>query len=478
MVIIIGIVAVCAVSQKINIQQTESVLNTTPSENPYLKEYSLPDNTAPNGLIVDKQGTVWVTSSKSDLLYSFDQNSEQLKSYEIKDGNTLYQNPGQNTTMVWTVVSDKDGIIWFSPLGTKSVWRFDSTTGSFRSISSATGSAFQMKVDSGSGNVWYTTLSGNTLNVIEKNANAQTGYQTSAFDTGNETAPAGLFLQNDLLWVTEITTQKIIEYNIEHENGTVTRIAKIKEIPIDNQTQLSSPTDVIVNGDSMWLTEHGTSFLTEYDLATNQVIRYPTSQNVYHATTLPFWIRGVDNGTGLWFNEHEGNKVAYFDTVNKTMIEYEIPSRPKDGYLTYPLNIATDPRDNMILWFSEWNTDKMGKIDGHVQVPFSISADTNKVVLSPDASKEVSVNLKITGQSPYSTNHVFLNASSSMVSNAGFENIDVKLSPDTIDLSSSHGAQLVLRNYSAPPGNYTLGISASDGIVTKTIFLDLVIPKS
>lgn len=478
-VILIGFAAAWVVYQRpTESAPAESVLNPTPSQNPYLQEYSLPDNTGPNGIIVDKTGTVWVTSSKSDILYGFDQKSGQLENYEIKDGNSQYFIPGLNATMVWTVVQDKDGILWFSPLGTKSLWNFDPTNDTFHSISSDSGSAFQMKADPTTGDVWFTTLSGDTLCVVEKNTNAQGGYKISAFDLGNGTAPAGLYLQNNSVWVTEITTQKIVEFNIDRENGTVTGITKVKEIPVDNQTQLSAPTDLLVNDNSIWLTEHETSFLTEYNLTDDQIVRYPTSQNVYHATTLPFWIRGINDGKDLWFNEHEGNKLAYFDTVNKTMIEYNIPSRPADGFLTYPLNLATDPNDNMILWFSEWNTDKIAKIDGHVQLPFSISSDTSKVVLSSDASKEVSVNLKIDGQSPYSANRVFLNASSSMVSNAGFGDLDVKLSPDTLDLSSSHDAQLLIRNYSAPPGNYTMGVSVSDGIVTKTIFLDLVIPNS
>jgi hypothetical protein len=112
-----------------------------------------------------------------------------------------------------------------------------------------------------------------------------------------------------------------------------------------------------------------------------------------------------------------------------------------------------------------------------MQIPFSISADTHKVVLNTDASKETTVNIDVDGQSPYSTNHVFLNASSSVAPAAGFGDIDVKILPSVLDLSSDHKAQLFLRNFSATPGNYTLGISVSDGLVVKTIFLDLIIPR-
>lgn len=456
-------------------QQGTSSRPEVANQNPYLTEFSLPDGTGPNGLVVDKSGTVFVTSSKSDMLYSFDKGGN-LNHYEIKDGGIPYFKPGQNTSMVWTAVRGTDGNIWFSPLGTRTLWSFDPSDGSFHAMESKAGSAFQMKVERSSGNVWFTTLEGDSLGVVEKDPASPSGYKIANFDLGNGTGPAGLYLSGGSVWVTEITSQKVVQYSISEENGTVRGISKVRAMPLDNQTQLSAPTDLVVGNDSVWLTEHGTSFLTEYLLGENKVIRYPTSQNAFHATTLPFWLREAGGGKYLWFNEHEGNKLAFFDVENKTMIEYDIPSRPKDGYLTYPLNIATDPNDGMILWFSEWNTDKLGRIDGHTQVPFSISAGSNVVALSTDATKDTSVSLRVDGTSPYSQNKVFLNASSSMEPAAGFGNVDVRIVPDSLDLSSGHDAKILLRNYSAPPGNYTLGVSVSNGAVTKTIFLDLVVP--
>lgn len=474
----IGLAAIWFVFLKPVSQPNESMTTPTPSaQNPYVQEYSLPAGTAPNGLIVDKKGTVWVLSSASNVLYGLDPGSGQIKKYEFKNDNALPFVSGLNSTMVWTVLQDKDGFIWFSPLGTKSIWRFDPMNGTFDKFHSETGSAFQMKDNKNDGDIWYTTLSGNSLGLIQRDNLSLSGYKISAFNLGNDTTPAGLYLKNNTVWVTEITTQKILKYMINRQNGLVGNITEVAQFPPDNKTALSSPTDILVGNNSMWLTEHGTSFLTEYDLGSNSVIRFPTSQNLFHATTLPFWIREINDGRGLWFNEHQGNKLAFFDTVNKTMTEYNIPSRPKDGYLTYPLNIATDPSDNMVLWFSEWNTDKIGKINGHVSIPFSISTDTGNVILSNDASKEAVVNLDVNGHSPYSMNRVVINASSSIAPAAGFGNIDVRISPSVMDLSSDHKAQLFLQNYAAPPGNYTLGISVSDGLAIRTIFLDLIVPK-
>ncbi|TLX82938.1 MAG: hypothetical protein E6L00_02355 [Thaumarchaeota archaeon] len=263
-----------------------------------------------------------------------------------------------------------------------------------------------------------------------------------------------------------------------YDNGLVKNIHKILEIPTDHKISLGSPTDLFVSNETIWLTEHGTSFLTKYQINSENLTRFPTSQNAYQVTTLPFWIREANNGKGIWFNEHEGNKIAFFNTVDRTLTEYEIPSLPTDGYLVYPLNIAIDQLDGNKLWFSEWNTDKFGMVDAQIPISFEIHSDKNKIVLGND-SKQQSVVIEISKNSlaPYDNNIVFLNASSSVEPNAGLGNVDVKFSVNVVDLSKTHQVQLLLRNDSAPAGDYTLGISGSDGKVTKTVFLDLEILK-
>jgi len=443
--------------------------------NPYVKEYSLPDGTWPNGILVDKTGAVWVAGSKINSLFRFDPKDEKIESFEIGDNNLQNNNTGRSF-MVWTMLQDNDGLIWFSQLGSDSIGRFDPSTIKFDSELSVSAAPFQMKLDK-SGNIWFTTLTGNTVGVIQKIQN-NGKYKITEFSTGNDTQPAGLFIINNELWVTEISNQKIIKYSIMYGNGLVKNIEKILEIPSDNTISLGSPTDLFVSNQTVWLTEHGTSFLTKYQINSENLIRFPTSQNAYQVTTLPFWIREADNGKGIWFNEHEGNKIAFFNTIDRTLTEYEIPSRPTDGYLVYPLNIAVGQLDATKLWFSEWNTDKFGMVDAQIPIPFEIHSDNDKIVLGND-SKQQSVIIGISKNSlaPYDNNVVFLNASSSMEPNAGLGNIDVKFSVNSVDLSKTNQVQLLLRNNSAPPGNYTLGISASDGKVTKTVFLDLEISK-
>jgi sugar lactone lactonase YvrE len=481
--ILVGVVALAVILAFAveNISRTsEKNSNSLPLNNdenknstPYLKEYFLPTGTWPNGILVDKNGIIWIAGSKIDSLFRFDPKQEKIEPYVITEDATQ-SNMTEGSLMVWTMAQDDNGFIWFSQLGTKSIWKFDPNTDDFTAFHSISAAPFQMKVDK-NGNIWFTTLTSNTVGVIQKIQNETESYKIAEFNIGNDTQPAGLFLENNDLWITEIATQKIAKYRVIYDNSTVTNIEKILEIPTDEKISLGSPTDLFVQNDTIWLTEHGTSFLTEYSLDSKNLTRFPTSQNMYHVTTLPFWIREVSGGKGIWFNEHEGNKIAFFDTVNKTLTEYEIPSRPTDGYLVYPLNIAADPYDGNKLWFSEWNTDKFGMVDNTISLPFDIHSEVNKIVLSNDSSKQQTLNIEISKNGLVKNNLVFLNASSSILSNAGLGNLNVKFSDNSIDITKIHTVQLLLQNNSVPSGNYTLGISASDEMVTKTIFLDLEI---
>lgn len=444
---------------------TKTLMNAEP----YVKEYSLPDGTKPNALLVDTNGMVWITTSDPKNLLSLDPQSGVFTNFAIKDNSQPDTRRG-NSTMVWTMVQDLDGKIWFSGLGTQSIWQLEPGTDTFHLFHSESGAPFQMKVAK-NGEIWFTTLRGDTISVIEKFTDGN--YKISSFETGNNTTPAGVFLQNDSVWTANIDSQKILQYRVTRENDFVKNITTLQSIPNYNATVFSSPTDLLVNNNSIWLTEHGTSFLTRYDLDTGKLVRYPTSQNHFHTTTLPFWIRGTDHPKFLWFNEHQGNKIGYFDLENKTLTEYSIPSVPKDGYLTYPLNISQDPHDEKILWFSEWNTDKVGVINGHIPVPFEIVPSKKEITLGSNKLDDT-INMEIQGDLIHSST-VSLNASSSITSTAELGNLTVRFASDVVNLSHDRQVLLSLHNGGVQPGNYTVGISASDGYVTKTVFLNLTI---
>ncbi len=439
-------------------------------DSPYVIEYMLPKETAPNGILVSGDGLVWVAGSNS-MLFKLDPNSGKiLSSYPISEEKADIQL--QKSLMVWTIIQDNDGLIWFSQMSENPLWQFNPKTEKFTAFHTSA-APFQLKVDTKTGDIWFTTLTANTVGVIQK-TNSPISHTITEFDVGEDTYPSGLDLGQNYLWVTQIQSQKLVKFEMDkNDDGLVTNITKTLEIPNGKQT-IFSPTDIIDSGSTLWITEHGTSFLTKYEMGSH-LQRFPTSVTIQNGTTLPFWLRQDPDTQGIWFNEHTGNRIAFFDTNNMTMTEYEIPSRPADGYVVYPLNIAVDQNGNKV-WFSEWNTDKIGVIDTKA-LPFGLRAGVDQIEIS-GKNGTTAIDLEITGSETLRNNaNLSLKATSSMDPTSRLLNMTAKFTKENISLSAhkTEKVTLNLQSHNIPAGNHTLGISATDGAATKSIFVNLVI---
>jgi hypothetical protein len=448
-------------------------ISVTKNHAPYVKEYNLPVNSSPNGIISDNKGFIWIVGSDSNL-YKFDSRIDKIDSvYFIDDKDKLKL---KGPFMGWAIIQDNDGMIWLSQSGSKPLWRFDPLTEKFTSYLT-NAAPFQMKLDEKKGNIWFTTLGGNTIGVIHKILvpNSEIIYKITEFKIGDNSFPSGLFLENDNVWVSELLGNKLVQFKIIDENDTIS-VKKTFEIPNENKTYVHSPTDIFVAENKIWFTEHGTSTISQYDLNTNQVKQFPTSTNLFNATTLPFWLKESQND-GLWINEHTGNKIAFLNTTNTTLLEYEIPSRPPDGMIVYPLGLAVTR--NMV-WFSEWNTDKIGVINRNISIPFDIGTDIHQVIIPKNTHKK-SIMIDFTihkNQNSTSEKPISFVVSSSMEPSLGLVNMTAKFSNDRIlpsMIEDSKKMQLLIESNSAPMGNYTLAISATDGLITKSVFLDMII---
>jgi streptogramin lyase len=499
--------------------------NFTHIDTPYIKEYSMPNGTWPNAILVARNGIVWTVGTMSHTLISFDP----------KQGKIISSNPiiaqheeagtynNQGFQMVWSIVEDNDGSIWVPQGGSNPLWRFDPHTEQFQVIHSISAAPMQMKVDKKSGNIWFTTFGSGTFGVIQKIIENKVGitspeYKVTEFNLGNDSFPSGIFLQGDSIWITEtLNHNKLVEFKpILDANGKVVNVTKVLEIPSlspsssSRQKQLfTTPTDLVVFANStrpssIWLAEHGTNFITEYLIDSHNVIRFPTSSSPRHYITLPYWIAEPADHKGFWFNEHEGNRIAFFNTTAMTLLEYEVPTRdPFNGYIANALTLSADPNDNNKVWFTEFNHDKIGVLDRSLPIPFDINSSASKITMlsSPNNTTQknaspaaATLNVEVTPKKSFNkssfvtnANHnpalIFLNASSSMNPLGKFVNMTAKFYPTSIiDLNKyrSEKAQsniIFQRNGSTPisPGNYTLGISATNGIITKSIFRHLFV---
>lgn len=455
---------------------TKTMHDIKKSQFSYIKEYDLPNGSAPNGIVVDKDGFVWVVGSNSRL-YKFDPVQSKIDSvYVIGD-----DDEAKPTLMGWTIIEDNEGFLWFSQLGSKPLWRFDPISKRFN-LYHVSASPFQMKLDKENGNVWFTTLGRNTIGVIQKLADVKSDdYKIKEFDVGNNTFPSGLFLEKDYVWVAQVVGNKLTKFKINRDNnGLVSSIEKILEIPHENKTRIYSPTDILVTDNTIWFTEHGTSTISKFNLDGNQVKRFPTSLNLFNTTTLPFWLKQSYDNNGIWINEHTGNKIASFNTTDLSLVEYEIPTRPTDGLIVYPLGLSITPQNSV--WFSEWNTDKIGVIDTNKPLPFDIMANvTNITIPRTSEGKSIIIDVNVFKKGNLlidETRPISLITSSSMDPSLRLVNVTATFTKEKIfltEINEQEEVQLLINSYFAPSGNYTLAISATDGFVTKSVFIEMII---
>lgn len=435
---------------------------------PYVKEFPLPNETWPNGILVDSKGIVWTVGSKSHALISFNPEQGRTKSYSVPSSES------SGFSLVWTMVEGKDESIWFSGSGRDPIWRFEPRTEQFESIESVSAPPIQMEVDD-AGNIWYTTLHSGVIGVVQKKGQM---YDVKELELGKESFPSGVFMQNQTLWITQSFDGKITIFDISRsQEGRIADITKMTEFP--QQEVLFSPTDIIIHNGSAWVTEHGTSFLTEYNTKTLEMKRYPTALHPIHVSTLPYWLEADTGGEGVWFNEHRGNRIAFFDFPSRTLTEYEVPTRnPEMGYIANVLTIAVDPTDRNKVWFTEFTEDKIGYVDRSLPIPFDIRAIDKQIVVEKGQTAQINIEITRNPDLGLFNNTLSLGVSSSAVISGALLNATASFSPSLIDLSKVNEIQTVtleLKDEGIQKGNHILAVSVSDGAVVRTVYVELVV---
>jgi virginiamycin B lyase len=161
---------------------------------------------------------------------------------------------------------------------------------------------------------------------------------------------------SETVWFTAVDFPEaghVIKFDINQKKFEVLRLARGVGVPVGI---------VEDDKDRLWINDHATNLFFMFEPHTGKVIKYstslPTSRNT--TTTLPYY--NMYNDGKLWFNEHEGNAIAYIDTANSTLVEYQIPSRGEAwGNTSNPLQFTLD--NNGSAWFTEWTENKFGVLD-------------------------------------------------------------------------------------------------------------------
>ncbi|HVH96082.1 MAG TPA: hypothetical protein VM682_03980, partial [Bacillus sp. (in: firmicutes)] len=481
----------------------------------YITEYVIPISCSqPVGLTVDKDNNIWIAADWAGYLLVFNPLSNTfVKSIKLPNWNST----DLFGSMIWDMKFDRNGNLWFTDERSNSIWKYIPKENQFQRYIVPTKGGYPISlVFDSNDKVWFTEIFGKKLAMLdplkvqsnttkgisELNLSKQinfdsTGPISNGFGfnqniRGNNTN-GGIADEN--LWFSTVNFPiggQLVKYNIAKKNLTVFDLTSMHTIPLSVAEDEKG---------RVWTNDHASSLFLMLDPSTGNIKQYSTSFPLpTNTTTLPYYNQYKDGK--LWFNEHYGNAIAFFDVKNNTMVEYHIPTKdPFWGNASNPLRFVLD--NNGSVWFTEWTENKIGVLHKEKMnnLPITLSLSKNNISLDKASGKGDSVDILIykNNSNPliYNSNKSLTNQSSSQLSNitmfatssiskiGSLLNMTGSFNPDRFYITndnisnSSQPLKTVLKiepSKDVVPGNYTLTISARyNNEVTYSKIIDLSI---
>ena len=479
----------------------------------YITEYVIPISCSqPVGLTVDKDNNIWIAASWAGYLLVFNPLSNTfVKSIKLPNWNST----DLFGSMIWDMKFDRNGNLWFTDERSNSIWKYIPKENQFQRYIVPTKGGYPISlVFDSNDKVWFTEIFGKKLAMLdplkvqgnttkgisELNLSKQinfdsTGPISNGFGfnqniRGNNTNGS---IADENLWFSTVNFPiggQLVKYNIAKKNLTVFDLTSMHTIPLSVAEDEKG---------RVWTNDHASSLFLMLDPSTGNIKQYSTSFPLpTNTTTLPYYNQYKDGK--LWFNEHYGNAIAFFDVKNNTMVEYHIPTKdPFWGNASNPLRFVFD--NNGSVWFTEWTENKIGVIHKEKMnnLPIILSPSKNNISLDKASGKGDSVdiliyknnsnplinnsNKSLTNQSSTQLSNITMFATSSISKIGSLLNMTGSFSPDRFYITnddtsnSSQPLKTILKiepSKDVVPGNYTLTISARyNNEVTYSKIIDL-----
>ena len=497
--------------------------NTNPNSNQYVTEYVLPTRCEmPLGIDVDNNTSkVWYISTKNGMLGSYN-----IKENRFDQEHTIpiwksRQNP-IDSSQVWTVKVDRENNnIWFTDEKQNSIWRYNNLLKTFEffnipAISESFGTTYPVSLDfDSSGNIYFVGIRSTSLwfgNIKEmKNGTSDgisqipiplqgfVGIDPDLISTGSLVVDEN----NNSVWLSMLAFAKkgiIFKYDIN------SKTFEVFNLPLD----LSSPVGIALENNNnisdLWVTDHGTSIFYKLDYSDRKITKFVTSEaspRIFGrnstseelaaaapstaAYTLPYWINEGSNGS-IWFNEHTGNKIAVFNPVNMTLIEYWIPTQNALFGQCQPTNAKNCGIANLLqfsvgnnneVWFSEWSENKIGRVDTDKELPFSVSSSEKDLTIAKGKSAEIKLNLNMTSSSSFSGQTINMIKSGTFTATGVLGNSTGSFSEESFSIAPGKSKQISFiftPSLDLKSGEYTLMVGAENNAISylKAIKLNII----
>ncbi|MDG6901247.1 MAG: hypothetical protein JRM80_04730 [Nitrososphaerota archaeon] len=432
-----------------------------------LTEYSLP---APirwsNAVAVAPDGSVWFGEQSVPGVAHLFPNNGTLVEYPWPSASHPTSKTCGYETGIWGVAIWK-GMVWGSDLEENALVGINPQTGASRviNVSGVANAPYTLSL-APDGSLWFTSLEkAATLGRVGQD------YSVSALhvnDVGRQ-FPAQLdFVNSSLAYMVTLD-------NLNNSGGLYSFNPGSVSTSVDPQRlggdfRLLAPDSTASSDGTVWVAQHGPSYLAAFDVGSGGWTRFPTTSLRSNITTFPYF---VSKGSGgVWFNEHYGNRIGFIDAAKQTMTEYSEANPPitNSSEIGNDLTIASSPDG---LWFTSVTGNYIGFANASYVPSFSLSmAGADSATVHPGGQLEL--NLAVGGTWKSALSFVGSDTETYTATPAS-----IAMAPSMKLIAPGSGplplSVEVAVNSSLKPGAYTLALTVSDGLVMRSVFFFLTV---
>ena len=433
----------------------------TPRINGAITTFQLPSpDRIPNGVIVAPDNSVWFGEQGVPGIGHFYPNGTLVEyAWPFNyPGKVSGSQTCTEKTAIWTLAL-WDGRVWAGDERGNQLVGLDPATGSVKAVKLNGTDVFPYGLTVGPENdLWFSELFSSKIGRVDSNGNL-TEY---SLPNGNRSTPAEIAFANS-------TVGYYVDAGVPGlQPGGVYQFNPQKFVPtqVGAGMRLYSPSSVSLGSGGVWVTQHGAASIAFYDLGTKGWTIYPTSTVGYADTTLPYFVRV--NGSKVWFNEHYGDRIAVIDFAAQSLTEYSIQTRrPTDlSQITNTLTLGLG-RDKV--WFAEFTGNTIGFVDASYKPNLTVGLSNSQNLR---LLKGQTMNFTLTlSDSVQSRLMVQVSDSESFTSVPKMIGISPNLGNVSLTRSSEQFLLTIRIDSSVLPGDYTVVLTATDGLVYRSAFL-------
>ena len=420
-----------------------------------VRKYRLPSSRAPNAITLAPDGSVWFGEQALPGVAQLYPNGTLLE-YKWP---FRYNSPGlPGLTFTWGIALWK-GCVWASDQAGSQLVAVDPATRSTKTIKLGTGSFPYTLTVGPDDSLWFTEVFASKIGRVDSQ------FRLHEYSLPVPGTPAQIVFANSSLgYYVDTGNVVFVEpavYSFDPNNFSPVQL-------YSNGMKLLAPTSLALVKNGLWVAQHASSNLAYYNFDNHVWSQYPTTPVNYVQTNLQYFVAA--NGSLIWFNEHYANRIGVIDTQHGLLTEYSV-SNPPANKTTEIDNALTFAVGKDKVWFTELTTNYVGYVDASGPQSFSFQPATNATLRLP-LGGETSVKLILEGTSDKSLRIL---SSDSETLTARPQQITLNLSE--AEIGSLNGQATVTLNLATRattvPGDYTLLISVTDGLVTQGIYLKL-----